>query len=45
MNRQIASSFSIEEKKKAIESLAPDKNITEEEFENFMHRVTEVGKL
>ncbi|KAK0175323.1 hypothetical protein PV327_009080 [Microctonus hyperodae] len=45
MNRQIANSFSIEEKKKAIESLAPDKNITEEEFENFMHRVTEVEKI
>lgn len=27
-----------------INSLNPDKNVTEEEFQNFMHRVTEIGK-
>lgn len=40
----MATSFSIEEKTRAIENLAADKNITEEEFQNFMQRVTEVGK-
>jgi len=27
-----------------INELNPDKNLTEEEFQNFMHRVTQVGK-
>lgn len=27
-----------------INNLNPDKNVTEEEFQNFMHRVTEVGE-
>lgn len=27
-----------------INNLHPDKNVTEEEFQNFMHRVTEVGR-
>lgn len=26
-----------------INEFNPDKNVTEEEFQNFMHRVTEVG--
>lgn len=27
-----------------VNKLSPDRNPTEEEFQNFMHRVTEVGK-
>lgn len=34
----------IEEASHIISNLSPDKNITEEEFQNFMHRVTEVGR-
>jgi len=34
----------IEETSHIINNLSPDKNVTEEEFQNFMHRVTEVGR-
>ncbi|KAG8035621.1 hypothetical protein G9C98_001049 [Cotesia typhae] len=34
--------FAVEEKRKAVESLPADRNVTEEEFCNFMQRVTEV---
>lgn len=27
-----------------VNKFDPDRNVTEEEFQNFMHRVTEVGK-
>lgn len=27
-----------------VSKLNPDKNVTEEEFQNFMHRVTEIGR-
>jgi len=27
-----------------VNKLNPDKHVTEEEFQNFMHRVTEVGE-
>lgn len=35
----------MEEKRKAVESLPADRNVTEEEFCNFMQRVTEVGEF
>lgn len=34
----------IEEASHIINNLSPDKNVTEEEFQNFMHRVIEVGR-
>lgn len=34
----------IEKASHIINDLNPDKNVTEEEFQNFMHRVTEVGR-
>jgi len=34
----------VEQANHIINELNPDKNVTEEEFQNFMHRVTEVGK-
>ncbi|XP_070166516.1 tetratricopeptide repeat protein 12 [Polyergus mexicanus] len=35
----------IEKASHIINDLNPDKNVTEEEFQNFMHRVTEVEKI
>ncbi|GAB1862536.1 Tetratricopeptide repeat protein 12-like isoform X2 [Camponotus japonicus] len=35
----------IEETSHIINNLSPDKNVTEEEFQNFMYRVTEVEKI
>lgn len=32
------------EGQKIMDDLTIDKHVTEEEFQNFMHRVTEVGK-
>lgn len=32
-------------KEKALESILPDKNFTEEEFQNFMYRVTDIGEF
>ncbi|XP_074107394.1 tetratricopeptide repeat protein 12 [Cotesia typhae] len=37
--------FAVEEKRKAVESLPADRNVTEEEFCNFMQRVTEVENI
>lgn len=34
----------IEKASHIINELNPDKNVTEEEFQNFMHRVIEVGR-
>lgn len=34
-----------EEEKKSMEQLMTDKNVTDEEFKNFMQRVIEVGKI
>lgn len=34
----------IMEEQKIMDDLSADKRVTEEEFQNFMHRVTEVGK-
>ncbi|CAG5092170.1 Similar to TTC12: Tetratricopeptide repeat protein 12 (Fragment) (Macaca fascicularis) [Cotesia congregata] len=37
--------FAVEEKRKAVENLPADRNVTEEEFCNFMQRVTEVENI
>lgn len=34
----------VERVDRIVNELNPDRNVTEEEFQNFMHRVTEVGK-
>lgn len=34
----------VEQANHIINELNPDKNVTEEEFQNFMHRVIEVGR-
>lgn len=34
----------VERVDRIVDELNPDRNVTEEEFQNFMHRVTEVGK-
>jgi len=34
----------VEQANHIVNKLNPDRNVTEEEFQNFMHRVTEVGK-
>lgn len=33
------------ERQQVIENLSSTNKLTEEEFQNFMHRVTEVGRL
>lgn len=33
------------EREQAIENLSSNNKLTEEEFQNFMHRVTEIGRL
>ena len=45
MEENFGSELTLKEKEKALESILPDKNVTEEEFQNFMYRVTEVGKF
>lgn len=34
----------VEEVDHIVNKLSPDRNVTDEEFQNFMQRVTEVGK-
>lgn len=34
----------VEQANHIVNELNPDKNVTEEEFQNFMHRVTEIGR-
>ena len=45
MGENFESVLNSEKQEKALECLTPDKNVTEEEFQNFMYRVTEVGKF
>ncbi|XP_033232251.1 tetratricopeptide repeat protein 12-like [Belonocnema kinseyi] len=45
MGENFGSELTLNEKEKALESILPDKNVTEEEFQNFMYRVTEVEKI
>jgi len=47
MNMNMTNKVSCDKVKQAnhiVNKLNPDRNVTEEEFKNFMHRVTEVGK-